>query len=177
MRLRQKIGAAVSICGIVGLGSIAAAGAAGFVVNRTPSFPVGLYGPVRHEPRVGDLVSYCPPVRVARFAIPRGYLSAGSCSAGSVPLVKRLVAVAGDRYAIGPGGVWARGRRIANSAPFLHDGGGHPLPQLHQDGVIPAGDVLVMSDYSQISFDGRYFGPVERSGIQHVITPLWTVAS
>ena len=35
-------------------------------------------------------------------------------------------------------------------------------------------EVLLMSDVSATSFDGRYFGPVNRSQIQTVIRPVFT---
>ncbi|MGL4447802.1 MAG: hypothetical protein ACRCUZ_08805 [Shewanella sp.] len=37
-----------------------------------------------------------------------------------------------------------------------------------------ANEVLLMSDVSRTSFDGRYFGPVSRVQIRHVIRPLLT---
>jgi type IV secretory pathway protease TraF len=39
--------------------------------------------------------------------------------------------------------------------------------------MLAARDVLLMSDISGRSFDGRYFGPIERAQIQAVIRPVW----
>ena len=36
------------------------------------------------------------------------------------------------------------------------------------------GKVLLMSDDSPTSFDGRYFGPIPRAQIQTVVKPVWT---
>jgi type IV secretory pathway protease TraF len=43
-----------------------------------------------------------------------------------------------------------------------------------QDYRLAAGEVLLMSDYSPLSFDGRYFGPIPRAQIQGVVQPVWT---
>jgi type IV secretory pathway protease TraF len=36
------------------------------------------------------------------------------------------------------------------------------------------GKALLISDYSPISFDGRYFGPIPRAQVQSVVRPVWT---
>ena len=174
MRYRDRIIAIASLTGIVVLATAATAAAAGFVVNRTPSFPLGLYAPVAGRPIVGDLVTFCLPERVARFALGRGYVEPGPCASGTVPIIKRVVAVAGDSYAIGRTGVWAKGRLLVNSAPIPRDGDGLPMPALQASGVVPTGAALLMSDYSPVSFDGRYFGPVDQRGIRSIVRPILT---
>ncbi|MGI4795753.1 MAG: conjugative transfer signal peptidase TraF [Janthinobacterium lividum] len=171
-RRRHRLVAAVSALGMATLATMAAASSLGFVVNVTSSFPRGLYRPTWQPARVGDLVTFCPPLRVANEAIARGYIEPGRCPAGSVPLVKRLVATAGDSYAIRPDGVWVRGRRIANSTPIARDARGLSLPMRREAGVLRQGTILLMSDYSPVSFDGRYFGPTEQSGIRNAVRPL-----
>jgi type IV secretory pathway protease TraF len=41
--------------------------------------------------------------------------------------------------------------------------------------TLGAAQVLLMSDYSPKSFDGRYFGPVEKTGIKGVLRPVFTM--
>jgi hypothetical protein len=36
------------------------------------------------------------------------------------------------------------------------------------------GEVLLMSDYNPQSFDSRYFGPIEETAIESVVTPVLT---
>jgi type IV secretory pathway protease TraF len=37
---------------------------------------------------------------------------------------------------------------------------------------LAAGQVLMLSDYSRLSFDGRYFGPIPRSQLGEVVRPV-----
>jgi conjugative transfer signal peptidase TraF len=148
---------------------------AGFRVNHTHSFPVGVYRAVPKTPAVGDLVMFDPPdAPLFRMALERGYITSG----GFRPyerMLKRLVAVAGDVVTIDDAGVMVNGRRLENSKPLAVDGADRPLPvlRLHDYRLAP-NEVLLMSDYSPISFDGRYFGPIPREQIQTVVRPVWT---
>ncbi|MBL8368460.1 MAG: S26 family signal peptidase, partial [Candidatus Accumulibacter sp.] len=40
--------------------------------------------------------------------------------------------------------------------------------------TLSGSELLLMSDVSGISFDGRYFGPIDRSQIKGVIRPVFT---
>lgn len=87
-------------------------------------------------------------------------------------LIKRVVAVGGDRVDVIDGRLWidAVPMRAAPRVEVerfdtrlarldLADGGGRDLRGL----VVPEGQVLVMGDHRGASFDGRYFGLVPRS--------------
>ncbi len=43
---------------------------------------------------------------------------------------------------------------------------------------IGSGEVLMLSDYSELSFDGRYFGPVSEAQLEEVVEPwlVWSAA-
>ena len=72
-------------------------------------------------------------------------------------------------------GVTVNGRRLKNSRPMTVDAAGRPMPQSRlQDYRLQPSEVLLMSDYSPISFDGRYFGPIPRAQVQTVVRPVWT---
>jgi type IV secretory pathway protease TraF len=82
-------------------------------LNGSPSLPEGLYrllpaGAVRP----GEMVLACPPTPFARLAVQRGYLPTRDCPAGSQPLGKLVLAVAGDRLDVRPD---AAGRPLAGS--------------------------------------------------------------
>jgi signal peptidase I len=75
-------------------------------------------------------------------------------------LVKRVVAVAGDRVAISDGSLYVNGER--RDEPYLmeQDFGGEM-----EETLIPEGMVFVMGDNRNNSGDSRYFGPVDNESI------------
>ena len=164
------VGVMLSVFMVCGL-----AYAAGIRLNTTPSIPVGVYR-LTKEPLVkGAYVLFCPPpAPVFAMAKARGYLGAGFCPGGYGHLMKKIVAVQNDVVAIGTDGVQVNGQRLPLSEPVKLDGAGRPLPNYAASRVLGSAEVLVMSDSNKASFDGRYFGPIQRSQIQGVIRPVFT---
>jgi conjugative transfer signal peptidase TraF len=149
--------------------------AAGIRVNTTPSIPLGLYQ-LTSEPLVkGAYVLICPPPSlVFVMAKARGYVGAGFCPGGYGQLIKRLVAAKDDQVTINAEGVAVNGQRLPLSKPIKLDGGSRPLPHYVKSWVLDSDEVLVMSDSNSGSFDGRYFGSIQRSQIEGVIYPVFT---
>ena len=147
----------------------------GIVINTTASLPLGLYRAVDAPVARGAYVKFCPPPS-ALFdeAARRGYLHAGFCPSGYGPLLKQVLAMSGDRVQVAGDGVRIDGRLIPHSAPMWADGGGRTLPRYVQDRVLNPSELMLMSDVSPVSFDARYFGPVDRAQVQVVIEPLFT---
>lgn len=169
-----KIGRVAALAAF-GLSVLAVTAAvAGLRINVTPSVPLGFYRTAGRDMHRGDYVMFCPPER-APFAMARrrGYLQAGSCPGGSIPMIKKILAAKDDRVLIGPGGIAVNGVPVPNSRPRLLDGAGRPLPRLIAEGRIADGDLLVIGE-SAASFDSRYFGPIPRSRISAVMRPIVT---
>ena len=147
----------------------------GVRLNTTPSIPVGVYR-LTNEPLVkGVYVLFCPPpAAVFDMAKARGYLGAGYCPGGYGQLMKKILAVQDDVVSIGTDGVQVNGQLLPLSAPIKTDGGGRLLPDYKASRVLDSAEVLLMSDSNIGSFDGRYFGPIQRSQIQGVIRPIFT---
>lgn len=135
------------------------------VWNASSSVPIGLWRIVPPGPLSrGDVVLAWAPREARRLAAARGYLPA------SVPMIKTVAALEGER-------VCARGAQITIGARLAAvrraaDPQGRPLPRWQGCGRLPAGQVLLLTD-PPASFDGRYFGPVERSAILGKAVPLW----
>ena len=104
----------------------------------------------------------------------RGDIAVFKSPADGVRLIKRVVAVGGDRVALHDGHLSINGERLAErgaagverfgerSARLNLDMGGGP----DIDGlVVPAGQVLVIGDHRGNSIDGRYFGFVPASAL------------
>lgn len=154
----------------------AACYAVGARVNTTGSIPVGLYLTSSKQAEKGDYVLVCPPpLAVFDMAKKRGYIGAGFCPGGHGYLMKRILAAKDDKVTVTNNGVRVNGRLLPFSVPLKADRAGRPLPRYQADSyTLTEHQVLLMTDRNPFSFDGRYFGPINRSQIKSVITPTIT---
>jgi conjugative transfer signal peptidase TraF len=160
---------------LVGAGLMLCLWAAGGRLNLTPSAPLGLYWLTASPASRGDWVLFCPPAEpVFVEAVRRGYVPMGHCPTGSVPLLKRLAAVAGDVVQIAPAGICINGEPIPQTSQMKTDGLARPLPSPRFNGVLGSGQALVVASLSPRSFDGRYFGPVDRRDLSGAVRPILT---
>lgn len=110
---------------------------------------------------------------VANDRVRRGDVVIFDSPADGVRLIKRIVAIGGDRVVIDNGRLAINGQRLASNqdgtiedfggklvALNLADGGGPPLQT-----TIPPGQVLAIGDHRGRSADGRYFGTVSEDEI------------
>jgi conjugative transfer signal peptidase TraF len=136
------------------------------VYNASASAPLGFYRLVPGAIRRGDFVLARLPDPVAHFAAARGYLPL------SVPLIKRVAAVSGDRVCAG-----ARAIRINDQAVdvvLARDGRGRPLTAWQGCRTLVDDEVFLLMAGVHSSFDGRYFGPISSSALIGRLVPLWT---
>ena len=150
--------------------------AAGLRFNTTRSIPVGIYRLTNAPVGKGEYVIFCPP-ESALFdeARKRGYIGAGFCPGGYGYMMKRVLGIKGDRVSSSDEGIAVNGKLLPASSPREVDGTGRAMPRYPYSGyTLKASELLLMSDVSATSFDGRYFGPVDLSQIRGVIKPLVT---
>lgn len=164
----------------VGAGILLALAAGGFWgglrFNLTPSYPLGIWRiqPIDREPRVGNLVFICPPDTPAFvLGVERGYLPAGLCPSGTAPLIKTVVAVAGQAVGIAET-IVIDGVELPNSWVRSTDAEGRPLSAF-AGGQVPPGSVFLHSDFGG-SYDSRYFGPLPADGILGLASPVFVLA-
>jgi conjugative transfer signal peptidase TraF len=145
-------------------------------INTTKSIPVGFYWMTSDSVKKGSYVIFCPPdTELFDTAKERGYVGAGFCPGGYGYLMKRVVAVKGDAVVIAPDGVRVNGELLPLSVPRAADKAGRPLPRSGTNRyTLSATELLLMSDASGTSFDGRYFGPIHRKQVQGVIHAIFT---
>lgn len=148
----------------------------GFRINMTPSEPSGLWRivPLDRDPAVGDMVFVC----LARSALidearSRGYLRRGLCASGYAPLIKTIVAVAGQQVKIDRS-VQVDGLEIPRSVLAPVDGMGRPLIRAQSE-RIPRDYVFLHSPFPG-SWDSRYFGSVPTSSILGLAQEVLTYA-
>jgi conjugative transfer signal peptidase TraF len=145
----------------------------GLRINTSPSLPIGFY--LTTSDPAANLVEFCPPEPYARLTIIRRYRDAGSCEDGAAPLLKPLIAKAGDLVETSSRGIAINGRLIPNTAPASADSKGRPLtPWPAGSTTGRPGTYWVASSYNARSFDSRYFGPIERRLIRNRLRPLLT---
>jgi conjugative transfer signal peptidase TraF len=147
---------------------------AGLRINTSPSLPVGLY--ITTANVRANLVEFCPAEPFASFSIARGYRDRGACGDGAAPLLKPVVASAGDVVDLSARGISVNGVLLPNTAPLSKDSKSRPLTAwIFGHYVVAPGTVWVASSYHPRSFDSRYFGPVSTSAIRHRIKPFLTL--
>jgi conjugative transfer signal peptidase TraF len=148
-------------------------GGAGLRINTSPSLPMGLYVVSRNLN--ANLVEFCPAEPFGSLAIVRGWRAAGSCPDGAAPLLKPIVARAGDVVEMSAIGLTVNGRLLSNTAPLARDSKGRPLrPWAFGRYAVGPQTVWVASSYNAQSFDSRYFGPVPVTVIRDHLRPLLT---
>ena len=157
---------------LVGLALLLASAAVGaqplLVWNATASAPIGLYRvkPLDSRPsQLGELVLIRPDATSARVYAERGYLPFG------VPLLKRVVAVAGQGVCERDGVLSIDGRHVADALPT--DGRGRPLVAWSGCRQLRDGEAFVLMVEVPASLDGRYFGPTPIRSVIGRATPLW----
>lgn len=136
-----------------------------FVWNASASAPLGLYVVTAPERiRFGDMVIAWLPETARRLGAERRYIPF------NVPLVKRVVAVPGDRICASGPALTVNHRTIAQR--LATDAHGRPMPWWTGCVTLRNGAMLLLMD-NPASFDGRYFGPTQADGIIGKAHLLW----
>jgi conjugative transfer signal peptidase TraF len=140
------------------------------IVNRTHSLPVGLYYWSDVPIKKGSIVLFKPDENTGpeQLGIERGY------EARALPLLKRVVALAGDLVSVSSSGVSINGQLLPNSAPLSHDEAGRPLAMAQLDHFKLGSDQAFLMGMTATSWDSRYFGPVSLSRCSGSFVPVLT---
>ena len=171
----------VSVLLISVLASALLAYVIGLRLNATRSIPLGVYITSSAPIAVGRYVIFCPSDRGDfQEAQRRGYIGVGLCPGGLGQLMKRVLAEAGDYVHIDDLGVHVNGVLLIDSKRVGVDARGKAIPgRAWSARVLAPSEVLLMSDANPDGYDGRYYGPVDRSQIKSVIRPImiWSATS
>jgi len=96
----------------------------------------------------------------------------GARMPGSQPVIKKVAGVPNDFIEINSLGISVNGESVANTAQRRKDSSGNRLADYYLSRALKHGEVLLVSNYSSISWDSRYFGPVPASSILSPVKPL-----
>ena len=137
------------------------------VWNTTASAPEGVYSlqPSRRLRR-GDWVAVRPPPALGRWLDQRGYAPLG------VVLVKQVAALGPSAICRRDGIITVDQTLVAQAEPV--DRRGRPLPRWRGCRRLRPDEVFVLNA-APTSLDGRYFGPLPRSSVVGVLSPLWVM--
>ncbi|MGL5335204.1 MAG: conjugative transfer signal peptidase TraF [Enterovibrio sp.] len=144
---------------------------AGVRINSSKSIPIGIYLTTNAPVEKGAYVLFCPPkTPVFAIAKKRNYIAGGFCPGDYGYMMKKILAVKGDLVTVADDGVFVNEERLAHSKPAQHDLAGRKLPYYRLNRyTLKGSELLLMSDSSDSSFDGRYFGPIDRSQVKSVV--------
>jgi conjugative transfer signal peptidase TraF len=164
MRPVRSLLVACALPAVLGLASLVAPRPL-VLFNTSPSELFGFYLRSAAPPGPGRIVAFRPP------APARAYALAHLPEIGPGGILKHLVGRAGDRVCAEAGELRVNGRRVG--AIRAVDRSGRPLPRWRGCVTLAADQYLAFSDRIPNSFDSRYYGPVARSDVIGVFTPLW----
>jgi conjugative transfer signal peptidase TraF len=176
--LRQTDIGKLGLCIFAGLGVVVGIfqvfSLSGLRINASPSLPVGLY--LVTADHSANLVEFCPLEPFATLSLRRGYRGPGVCMDGGAPLLKPVIAKAGDFVELSTLGISVNGVLLPNTAPLSKDTKGRVLvawPSGHYR--VAPGTLWVSSSYHARSFDSRYFGPICTTAIRHRLKAFLTL--
>src|SRR5262249_13671718 len=110
------------------------------------------------------------------FGVVRGYLGPGPCPGGAQPVLKRVIAVAGDVVDLDEAGATATAVLPIRQLITDRDRSGRPLPHVPLGRhVVQPGHVWLAGSGHDRSWDSRYFGPVPVAGVRGVARPIFTL--
>lgn len=164
----------LSLCLIVGVFILIIPLILGLRINITKSIPIGIYIITNEIPSKNDYVIFCPPNTHPFYeARNRGYIDIGFCPENYSYMMKKIVALEGDKVTISKNGVTVNNVFLPLSIPLSTDLQGKKLPEINiANKILGKDEVLLMSDVSSTSFDARYFGLIDKKQIKNVIHPI-----
>src|SRR5437868_2926980 len=122
----------------------------GFRINLTDSIPKGLYRITNTKTVKNSYVIFCPDNREAfQIARARNYINYGLYCGGYGYLMKKVVAVAGDKISVTNEGVFVNKVLVPYSKPKIKDGLNRNLPQWRiKNYLLKRGEIMTMSNQS-----------------------------
>jgi type IV secretory pathway protease TraF len=128
------------------------------ITNHTGSMPQGKYLLFGPTVKVGDFAIACLSAEAAHtFKEIGSTLESGYCPGGVESILKVVVAIPGDHYAVTDAGIVVNGRLLDHSRPIVLAGRTRlPRPA---PGIVPPGEAMFWSPVST-ALDSRYVGPL-----------------
>lgn len=128
----------------------------GFSIQSSASMPKGVYfiGPIKSIHR-GDIIIFKPPLTIDAFLIKQRWVPKSGI------LLKTVMAIPGDYVCKKNHWVWIGQKKIAYVFEYYQPN--KKLPNSPFCGELKSDQYLLMSVLNNKSFDGRYFGILNRA--------------
>jgi conjugative transfer signal peptidase TraF len=151
-------------------------------INLTPSMPIGLYyagfSKKTEAIHIGDTVTACLSHSIGHDGVKHGYITKGSCPSGAEPVIKEVIALPNDtvkltnrQIIVNPGA----SQQVYFAPIHVLSLSGHPIRAFITPGVYRKKELWLYGNGAKnLSWDSRYFGPVKKKQIKHVMKPLLT---
>jgi conjugative transfer signal peptidase TraF len=138
--------------------------------------PLGLYREIPARLDRGELVLICLPEEMARLGRQRRYLPLGDCWEGVSPIVKEIVAIAGDQIELQEEFLAVNGVVVGRTPLRSTDSLGRPMDHAPLGRRLVAdSEVWVLGSERSRSWDSRYFGAVPVEAIVASAKPVLTL--
>lgn len=138
------------------------------ICNLTDSMPHGFYF-IRSTSMIrrGDIVCFPIPAKARQTVVGRGWLRPDAF------FLKKVVGLPGDHVRLDSDSFSVNYAEGARGYVLQKDGAGRPMPTFKYNGYLNQDAYFVAITDKIESFDSRYFGPIKKSEIIGVATPLW----
>lgn len=134
------------------------------VWNHTSSLPQGLYAVLPCTPETGSIIQFTGNSTFRQLAIQRGYI------AETDDFLKPVAATQGDTVCLVGGDVSINGDWVGRVA--ARDSQDRFLPRPYLCRALRKDELFVLSTTKQ-SYDGRYFGTLQRSEVKGCARLIW----
>lgn len=148
----------------------------GYRINITQSLPLGIWQRTP-DSRGAAYVEFClPRGTFAELVRERGYIPYGTCPEGLAPLLKPVVAQAGDLVVITDRSLAVNGKPLLSDPIRELDSKGRALPAMKPGSYpVPEKALWVLSTYHPRSLDSRYYGAISESSVIAGMRPVFVL--
>ena len=160
--------------GALFISALAVGAAFGYRINVTQSLPLGIWQKTP-DSKGAAYVEFClPESEFAALVREREYTPHGTCPGGLAPLLKPVVAQAGDLVVITDKGLAVNGKPLLTEPIREHDSKGRPLPAMKPGSYpVPEKALWVISTYHPRSLDSRYYGAISEASVIAGMRPVF----
>lgn len=136
----------------------------GIIVNLTSSMPQGIYLRAGGDIARNDIIAFCLHEPYKTFGLKRGYLIPGLRCQGSMPLIKKVIALPGDDVVLRDQTITVNNQTYSYPT-YYRDSLNRPLKVYPRGHYLKTPGYWVIGSENSHSWDSRYWGPLSRKQI------------